>query len=247
VRLLLLATSLCLTMGLGGCASSPDTVVSDARDPYENTNRKIFAFNMKVDDVVLEPAAKGYRKLPALVRAGVTNHVEWTSYPSTTVNSAFQGKFENAALASIHFLMNGLTLGFVDLTEDTAPEQEDFGQTLAGWNAPEGPFVMMPLLGPGTVRSHTGFVVDALTNPLSYLGEPMVDTIQQVGVPAGAVTFRSNNFDQINDVKYNSIDPYAVTRSVYYQYRSGEIRNGDTSAESEADAAFDRFLTDDAK
>jgi len=242
MRPLILKCFLGLTLFLAGCAGSPDNLTSDVRDPFESSNRKIFTFNTKVDDVVLEPAAKGYRKLPSVVRTGLTNHVTWTSYPGTAVNSALQGKLENAALASIHFLMNGLTLGFVDITEDDDPASEDFGQTLAYWNTPEGPYVVMPLLGPGSVRSHTGFIVDGLTNPLSYLGEPTIDTIQDVGLPAGALTFRGNNFEQINDIKYNSIDPYVKTRSIYYQYREGQINDGDASVETATDTQFDQFL-----
>lgn len=247
MRLSFLISILGLALLLTGCAGSPDNLASDDRDPFERTNRKIFTFNTKVDDVVLEPAAKGYRKMPSAVKKGLTNHVTWSSYPSTAVNSALQGKLENAALASIHFLMNGLTLGFVDLTDDDDPEREDFGQTLAHWNTPEGPYVVMPLLGPGSARSHTGFIVDGLTNPLSYLGEPTVEIIQDVGIPAAALTFRGNNFEQINEIKYNSVDPYVKTRSIYFQYREGQINDGDVSVETESDAQFDQFLNDDVK
>ncbi|XDZ66263.1 VacJ family lipoprotein [Alphaproteobacteria bacterium LSUCC0684] len=244
MRQILLTLIAGLTLSLAGCAGTPDNLVSDSRDPYEATNRKIYAFNMGVDDLVLEPAAKGYRKLPSPVRTGLTNHVTWTSYPGTAVNSALQGKVENAALATIHFLMNSLTLGFVDLVEDDEPEREDFGQTLAFWSAPEGPYIMAPLFGPGTVRSHTGLIVDILTNPLGQLGEPALETVQLIGAPAGAVTFRGNNFDQINEVKYNALDPYAKTRSIFLQFREGQINDGDTSAPSAADTEFDQFFSD---
>lgn len=234
----------CLT--LGACSSTGDIAATDARDPYENTNRKIYEFNMAVDTVVLEPAARGYRALPSPAQTAISNHVEWTSYPSTAVNSTLQGKFENAALATIHFLINGLTLGFVDLTEDDDdPVPADFGQTMASWSVPEGSYVMMPLLGPGTVRSHTGFLVDAVTNPLGFMNEPTVDTIRTAQAPAGAITFRGNNFDQFNEVKYNSADPYSKTRSIYYQYREGQLRGGNPDAPSQADDAFENFLNED--
>ena len=158
------------------------------------------------------------------------------------MNSTLQGKFENAALATIHFLINGLTLGLADLTEDDDdPTAEDFGQTLATWNVPEGNYVMMPLLGPGTVRSHTGFVVDAITNPLGFIpieGASAVQTSNTVNI----VTFRGNNFEQINDVKYNAIDPYAKTRSLYFQYREGQIVGLNPEGVSSSDKAFDEFF-----
>ena len=232
--------------GLAACSAADGRFAADPRDPFEATNRQSFAFDLMVDDIVLEPAARGYRKLPENVQVAATNFATWTSHPSTALNSTLQGKLENAALATIHFLVNGLTLGTADLTEDDDdPEDEDFGQTLAYLSAPEGPYIMMPLFGPGTVRSHTGSLVDAFTNPLGLLGEPAVATIQVVNVPVGAVTFRGNNFEAFNDIKYNSADPYARTRSIWYQYRDGQLRDGDAGAPSAADEAFDSFLDEE--
>lgn len=237
--------ALVLVLSLSACSSTSDLAVTDSRDPHEQINRSVFAFNMAADDLVLEPTARGLRALPDFVQKGVANHARWTSYPSTALNSALQGKAENAALATIHFLINGLTLGFVDLTEDDDdPEQEDFGQTLAYWSVPEGPYLMMPLIGPGTVRSHTGWAVDAITNPFGLMGEPTADTIRTAQAPVGVVSFRAQNFDQINDVKNNSADSYARTRSIYYQYRQGQLNDGDQSIETETDAAFDSFLNE---
>jgi len=230
---------------VSGCSSLPADQRSDARDPYETSNRQIFAFNMGVDDAVIEPAAKGYRKLPEGVQTALTNHAQWTSHPSTAVNSLMQGKLENAALATIDFLINGLTLGLADLTDDADdPEREDFGQTLAAWSLPEGSYMVMPLLGPGTARSHTGFLVDAITNPLGYSGVGGVDVIRVTSAPVSVVTFRGNQFDQINDIKYNATDPYARTRSLYFQYREGQIIDGDLNASTAADDAFDSFLNE---
>ena len=232
-----------LIVGLAACSSAGDRLAADPKDPYESVNRRVFAFNMAVDSVVLEPLAKGYRKLPDGAQTAATNFATWASYPSTAVNSTLQGKLENAALATIHFLVNGLTLGMADLTgDDDNPEKEDFGQTLAFWHTPEGSYTMLPLLGPGTVRSHVGTVVDTLTNPLGLSGEPTAKTVQTAATPAGIVTFRGNNFETFNDVKYNSADPYARTRSVWYQFRDGQLRDGDAGTPTAADEAFDSFL-----
>lgn len=229
-----------------GCTALPSDEMSDARDPYETANRSVFEFNMAVDDYVLEPVAKGYRSMPEGAQTALTNFGKWTSYPSTAVNSTLQGKFENAALATIHFLVNGLTFGLVDLTEnDDNPTSEDFGQTMATWNVPQGDYIMMPFLGAGTTRSHTGWVVDAFTNPLGFMGEPTVDTIRMASTPTRIVTFRGNNFDQINEVKYNSIDPYAKTRSLFFQYRDGQIVGLSADQPSESDKAFDDFFSDE--
>ena len=219
------------------------------RDRYEGANRKLFAFNMGVDSYVLEPVAGAYRDtVPQGGQTAVSNHLRWASLPATAVNSTLQGKFENAALATLHFLVNGLTLGFVDLAADEEEQitKEDFGQTLASWNVPEGSYHMVPVLGPRTTRSLGGTVVDFALNPLSVFGTgDVVQTVNAAQAPVGAVSFRAQNYDAINDVKYNSLDPYARTRSVYYQSRQGLLEDlvarGATSAvsEDEFDSLFE--------
>ena len=237
-----------LMLALAGCSSAPMDERVDVLDPYEDTNRKVFAFNMGVDSYVLEPVASGYRTtVPDSGRAAVSNHLRWASMPSTAVNSTLQGKYENAGLATLNFLVNGLTLGFADLTEgEDEVMQEDFGQTLASWDVPEGSYMMVPVLGPRTTRSLGGSVVDFAMNPLRVFGTGnAVQTINAAQGPMGAVSFRAQNFDAINDVKYNALDPYARTRSVYYQARQGLLEDRVTGAagsgvsEDEFDSLFE--------
>ena len=237
-----------LMLALAGCSSAPMDERVDVLDPYEDTNRKVFAFNMGVDSYVLEPIASGYRDtVPNSGRAAVSNHLRWASMPSTAVNSTLQGKYENAGLATLNFLVNGLTLGFADLTEgEDEVMQEDFGQTLASWDVPEGSYMMVPVLGPRTTRSLGGSVVDFAMNPLRVFGTGnAVQTINAAQGPMGAVSFRAQNFDAINDVKYNALDPYARTRSVYYQARQGLLEDRVTGAagsgvsEDEFDSLFE--------
>jgi len=246
-------TALPLVLGaalvLSACSSVPVEERSDVRDRYEGANRKVFAFNMGVDSYVLEPVAGAYRDtVPEGGQTAVSNHLRWASLPSTAVNSTLQGKFENAALATLHFLVNGLTLGFADLAADEEEQvtKEDFGQTLASWNVPEGSYHMVPVLGPRTTRSLGGTVVDFALNPLSVFGTgDVVQTVNAAQAPVGAVSFRAQNYDAINDVKYNSLDPYARTRSVYYQSRQGllvdRVARGAASAvsEDEFDSLFE--------
>lgn len=234
---------------LGACSSVPESERTDARDAYEAGNRAVFDFNMGVDTYVLEPVASGYRAVvPEGGRTAVQNHVEWASLPSTVVNSTLQGKFENAALATLQFLVNGLTLGFADLTEDDAQvHREDFGQTLAAANVPQGSFMMVPVLGPQTTRSMTGVVVDFVMNPLSiFSATDTAETIVAAQQPVQAVSFRAQNFDAFNDIKYNAIDPYARVRSLYYQTRQGllEDRLADQLGDSASDDEFSDFLED---
>ena len=138
---------------LAGCSSTHETNLSDLRDPYETTNRKIFAFNIGADNYVLEPVAAGYRtNVPDAGRHAIDNHLDWAGLPSTALNSTLQGDLENAALATIHFAINGLTFGFADLTENAgAVEKRDFGQTLARANVPKGHYLMVPFRN-GTIR-----------------------------------------------------------------------------------------------
>ena len=232
---------------LAGCSSTPEANRSDLRDPYENANRKIFAFNMEVDTYILEPIADGYRSnVPAAGRHAIDNHLEWAGLPSTALNSTIQGKLENAALATIHFAINGLTLGFADLTENPgAVEKRDFGQTLARARVPEGHYLMVPLLGANTGRNLTGRVVDSLTNPLAFFQfGNLGNTMRTAQIPTRAVAFRANNFDRFNDIKYNSVDSYARTRSLYYQMRAGTLHDNrsDGQTPTAADDQFDAFF-----
>ena len=237
---------------LAACSSTPKTDRSDPRDPHENTNRKIFTFNMGVDSYVLEPVADGYRSnVPNSGRRAIDNHLDWAGLPSTALNSTIQGDLENATLAAIHFAINGLTLGFANLTEDKrAVKKRDFGQTLARANVPEGDYLMVPFLGAHSSRNLAGRVVDTLTNPLSFFQAGNVGaTMRTAQIPARAVTFRANNFDTFNDMKYNSIDGYARTRSLYYQIRAGALRDrqDNLQAPSATDGQFDAFFDEPEK
>lgn len=234
---------LVLITGIGGCGGGPEKPVTDSRDPYEETNRSIFAFNLATDDYVLEPVARTYRQtVPQPSQTALSNHVEWISLPSTAINSSLQGKFENATIASLRFLVNGLTFGLFDLMDDKdIPDREDFGQTLAYTGVGEGPYLMVPFLGNHTTRSITGRAVDFIMNPLTVVQGSSAVAVRSAEIPLGAITFRSDNFDVVNEIKYNSIDPYARTRSAYYQRRAGQLANT-LPAEVEEDDGFGAFF-----
>lgn len=232
---------------VAACSTTPLDERTDEHDTFENANRSIYNFNMKADTYVLEPAADLYRSsVPQGGQRAVDQHLRWAAMPSTAINSTLQGKFENAGLAALNFLVNGLTLGFADLTEDEDTiEQEDFGQTLAAYKAPEGPYVMMPLLGPRTGRALAGNVVDFAMNPLRVFGSGKeVRSLRQAQAPVGAISFRAKTFDAFNEVKYKSIDPYARTRSFYYQIRLGLLEDRVTGTSTTSEDAFE-FLFDE--
>ena len=232
---------------LSACSAATEKERTDLRDPYEASNRKVFALNTALDTKVIEPAANVYRQsVPGAGRHAINNHINWTGLPATTFNSALQGRFENAGLSVLHFVVNGLTLGLADLTEDPkAVNSQDFGQTLAHFDVPEGNFLMVPIFGPNTGRSLTGRIVDNVTNPMLFLKSgDSVQAIQSMRAPATAVSFRANMFEVLNDIKYNSLDPYARTRSLYYQSRAGRINAviGEPTTNQKNDDQFESFL-----
>ena len=211
VRLLL---SACALSFLAACTSMPDDEKTAINDPFENTNRKIFAFNLAVDDYALEPAANLYRNTaPEPVQKSIRNYVSWTGMPSTAVNSGLQGKFENAALAGLTFLVNGLTFGFVDLMEgEDQPKREDFGQTLTSAGMDQGPYLVVPFLGSNTVRSASGRVVDMVINPLgAFSGKTASDARTTLPI-VNAVSFRATHFDTINDVKNTGMGLFKIIK-----------------------------------
>ena len=141
---------------LNGCSNSTK-FASENRDPFEKINRNVFQFNKYVDQKIISPISKTYvKKVPAKIRSGVSNHLQWMDTPNTIINSALQTDMENTILASAKFLLNGLTLGFYDLDKgETVIKKRDFGSTLARLNVSEGPFLMVPLIGPKTTRDLT--------------------------------------------------------------------------------------------
>lgn len=232
-----------LTTLLAGCAARPADSPAERPDPFESTNRSVFAFNLGVDDYLLEPAAKGLRQTPPAFQTALREHVEWAGLPKTALNSAFQGKAENATLASLSFAINSLTFGFVDLMEgEERPESEDFGQTLASAGFDEGAYIVAPLIGSHTSRSLVGWGVDFVINPYGALSAGVPASVRTASIPVSAASVRATYFDAINEVKYNSFDPYARARSAYFQQRDGLLRNN--LPETKTDADFDSFFSD---
>ena len=138
-------------------------------DPWESMNRRVFAFNETLDKYLLKPVARGYRfVLPDFAQRGVTNFISNIYEFNDVINSILQGRAEGAAQSSGRFVIN-TTLGLLGLFDVATPmgiplQRSDFGQTLAVWGVDTGPFVMLPLLGPRTVRSGAGYFFDTYTS-----------------------------------------------------------------------------------
>lgn len=198
-------------------------------DPYENTNREIFDFNMGLDRAVMRPVAHGYRFfVPAPARDGVSNALENLTEPRTFLNNILQGDAEGAWHTFLRFTIN-TTIGLGGLFDVTTAgnferRKEDFGQTLAVWGVDSGPYVMLPLFGPSTGRDTAGFVVDTVTDPFGLVFG-FVPAIARTGT--SMVDNRSERIEEFEALEDTAIDLYASVRTLYYQNREHQIRNGE--------------------
>ena len=219
---------ICVCLLLAGCASRND---ASTYDPFESVNRKIFAFNHSIDKQAAVPAASYYKSsLPDGFRDGVHNFFSNLTLPVTFANDILQAEFTQAAYAACRLGVNSTVgaLGWMDpATGWGCPENdEDFGQTLAVYGVPPGPYLVLPLLGSTLPRDAAGkILVDHYFNPLGYvayrgkyyvsLGTNLIKTVDQ----------RSRSISALQDVERTSIDYYAAVRSIYLQKRDSAIQN----------------------
>ena len=170
-------------------------------DPIEGMNRSVFKFNQGFDKYVLNPINTEYEKLPDNVKRGVSNHVTWASTPVTIVNSAIQLEAKNFSTSSIKFLLNSLTLGFYDLDPETKYKSSDFGSSLAKYNVPSGPYLVLPILGPRSLRHFSGNIVDQ-----SISNGPKNYSYNSTTLPINIVSNRNKYSNILEDIN-NSQDP----------------------------------------
>lgn len=218
-----------------------DDVISTG-DPLEPFNRFMFAINDTLDIFILKPIAVTYRRwAPDLLQEVVDNFVTNLSEPVTFANALLQGDWEHAETTGSRFLINSaIGFGMFDPATGLGLEhrREDFGQTAAVWGAPSGPYLVLPLLGPSTVRSTVGRGVDMFLDPFQYFTGNTVLDIAGVDIAgddyealgygrtfAEVLTFRSQNIDTLDQVRADAIDYYARIRSLWIQQRRREILN----------------------
>ena len=233
---------LTLLFVLSGCTNNL-TISAENKDPFEVLNRNIFTFNKNLDQNIVSPISSAYvETIPHSVRRSVSNHLEWMDTPSTIVNSALQTDLENTILASAKFMLNGLSLGFYDFdNNETKIKKKDLGSTLAKLNVPEGPFLMVPLLGPKTVRDFTGTLSDRQS--LSNISSNFVNKLSLAKIPVNLVDKRSKLAKNIENI-YESPDPYTKMKSYYIQNRRKNVY-GDKYIEvknNKLDMEFEKLL-----
>lgn len=230
-RKLLTVSCASLMLTVAACSAPQDQDDAAAKqDPWEGFNRGIYAFNDAVDTVVLRPVAKAYRSVvPEYGRERVTNVMTNLRQPVVMLNSVLQGDPENAFSSFWSFVLNS-TLGiggifdFADVNTDLKVHDEDFGQTLGAWGVPSGPYLVLPILGPSTVRDTVGLAGDWVSDPFNYLDDEIVITRTVLR----AIDARANVLDLTDDIEKNSFDPYATYRSGYLQRREAQVNNTGT-------------------
>ena len=228
-------------------AAIPATTNGADADPWEGFNRRMFALNNTLDGALIVPAAKAYRTVThKKQRKGIRNFLANARTPVIFVNDLLQGEVGRAGNTLGRFFINS-TIGFGgmgDPAERLGLEQhsEDFGQTLAVWGAPSGPYLVLPFFGPSSVRDGFGAGVDVAISPLTWVrGDPAQYTrFTQAGV--GVLAVREPLIEPLEEIEANSLDFYASLRSFYFQSRSNEISNGRTRFEDLPDIGeFEEF------
>ena len=231
-----------LTLILSGCSNNVNSI-SEISDPFEDLNRKIFSFNNHLDTNIVNPLSKKYVKIvPSKTRESISNHINWIGLPGTIINSSLQFNLENTILASAKFLLNGLTLGFYDLDNNkTKVIKKDLGSTLAKYKVSEGPFLIVPLLGPRTTRDFAGFIAD--TKNISNISSTDLNTIKLIGTPVNIIDKRSKLSDTL-DIINKSPDPYIKMRSYYVQNRRAIVYDKKYNEEKDRkkDEEFEQLL-----
>jgi phospholipid-binding lipoprotein MlaA len=229
-RGLALAAGACTV--LAGCATP-----NDPRDPLEKFNRATFAFNDTVDRVALKPAATAYKNvLPSFVQTGVSNFFGNLSDAWSAVNNLLQGKGEAGMTDFTRFTLNSTfgIVGLLDIASEAGLQKhnEDFGQTLGVWGVPSGPYLMLPLLGPSTIRDTAALPADMWADPWSHK-TPV--NWRNVGIGVRAVDQRASVLEASNLFEEAALDRYEFIRDGYLQRRESRVFDGESARAGDAD------------
>jgi len=223
IRTTAIIASVFLAFMLTGCATQAN------KDPLEGLNRGIYKFNDTADKAVIKPIAGAYKAvLPSPVRTGVSNFFGNLNTFITAINDLLQFKFGKAMDDAGRFVINSTVgiLGVIDVASmDNVPQHnEDFGQTLGYWGVGDGAYLVLPFLGPSTVRDTTGLVVDTVAfDPISYIDDPATRNSLR-GVKF--LDKRAQLLPGSDLIDEAALDPYSFTRDAYMQRRASQIQDG---------------------
>ena len=212
------------------------------KDCFEKLNRVTFSLNMGLDKAIFKPVAKGYRSLPSPVRTGTSNALNNLSSLITIPNNILQGEFKVAGVNTGRLAINTTVgiLGIFDVAEKmgfSEYEKEDYGQTLGKWGVGAGCYVVIPVLGPSTVRDSVGSFLNVLGGDPYYNvsthgnNEYLTDKVFMTTKVISGVDFRAKNLESIDNLEKNSMDFYASVRSLYLQDRQQKIKNSNATIE----------------
>ena len=208
---------------------------------FEGTSRAIFKFNMALDDIVLEPLAKGYNKLPSPIKTGTGNFTSNIATLLSIPNALLQGNFSQLGHTTGSVIVNSTVgiLGFLNPAEKLGikPHKEDVGQTLGSFGVGPGCYLVLPILGPSTARDSIGLIADSFIDPFAHvtirekelfgLSGNNLDYYSVKGTTA--IDFRSDNLVNFDSLEKNSIDLYSSMKSIYLQNRENLISNSDSN------------------
>ena len=224
------------------------------KDCFESLNRGTFALNQGLDKVIFEPVAKAYRSLPSPVRTGTSNALDNLSSLITVPNNILQGEFKKAGINTGRFVINTTVgiLGIFDVAKKMDfPEyqKEDYGQTFGKWGIGAGCYVVLPVLGPSTVRDTAGSFMNVVGGDPWYNAsvngnnEYLSDTMFMTTKILSGIDFRAKNLDSIDNLEKNSLDFYASVRSLYLQNRQRKISNSSKITETMDDGDWEEIET----
>ncbi|WP_375201067.1 MlaA family lipoprotein [Hyphococcus sp.] len=243
---------------LSGAGDDPDALARELEaadtqadgsvpDPWEGFNRKMFAFNDGLDRKIMTPTAKAYRAVThKKQRKGFRNFLANLRTPVIFVNDLLQGEPKRAGETLGRFFINS-TIGFGGMGDPAermgiAQHSEDFGQTLAVWGVDSGPYMVLPFLGPSTMRDGFGAGVDLTLDPGFWIATDTARYLQWSKAGAGVITSREPLIEPLDGIRADSLDFYASIRSFYLQSRKREINNGRTTYEDLPDIGdFEEF------
>jgi len=216
-----------ILFSLAGC-SYQNELVYDSLDPFESANRSMYEFNENLDKAILEPAADTYDYVtPKPFRKLVNNVFNNAKYPITIANDLLQGKGKEFIQDTSRFVIN-TTIGLAGIFDPAASmgfqyRDEDFGQTLATWGLPQGPYMMVPFLGPYTLRELIGDVVDGSFSPLLNLD----NSNSKIALNIADQIQKRSSLSALEEELYSSFDPYLYIRDSYFQNRKYKISDGE--------------------
>lgn len=220
-----------LSFIIGGCATSQSNHQPEAvNDPIEEVNRGVYQFNEGVDTYAIAPASRGWTLITTRgMRHGVENFFDNLESPGYILNDLLQGKPKQAGTQTARFVINSTigVLGFFDPAQawlGLSARPEDFGQTLGVWGADEGPYLMLPLLGPSSGRDVTRYPIAYYTNLMTYV---TLDTLSFGTLTAVNIVNARARGDRLARFRDESaLDPYVFTRSAYRQFRQNQVHDG---------------------